>query len=115
MSSMSHKRAPIRLWRHPLVSMVHRVKFRKTQTAANYCIRRARCYSHSMANERLILAIGHMERALTRLETAQARLRETTSVQAGAGDADLADRHQRLKAAAAEALAGVDTLLAGKR
>ncbi|MDM7954873.1 hypothetical protein [Blastomonas sp.] len=66
-----------------------------------------------MANERLILAIGHMERALTRLETAQARLGE----QAGrpSSDADLADRHARLKEAAAEALAGIDTLLAEKR
>jgi hypothetical protein len=95
--------------------MVHRVKFRKAPAAANYCIRRARCYSHSMANERLILAIGHMERALTRLETAQARLGENMVVRAGEDDSDLAERHARLKAAAADALAGIDTLLAAKR
>jgi hypothetical protein len=112
---MSQKHAPSRLWRHPLVSMVHRVKFRKARFTANYCIRGARCYSHSMANERLILAIGHMERALTRLETAQAKLEENMGLSASQGDRDLADRHARLKEAAAEALAGIDTLLAGKR
>lgn len=95
--------------------MVHRVKFRKAHAAANYCIRGTRCYSHSMANERLILAIGHMERALTRLETAQGRLIETTGAQANQAESDLAERHARLKSAAAEALADIDTLLAGKR
>lgn len=64
-----------------------------------------------MANERLMLAIGHMERALARLETAQARLSEITPSGQIASDSDLAARHARLKVAAAEALAGMDALL----
>lgn len=67
-----------------------------------------------MANERLILAIGHMERALTRLETVQARLDEDRAGEDHSDAGDLAERHARLKAAAAEALAGIDALLTEK-
>lgn len=67
-----------------------------------------------MANERLILAIGHMERALTRLETAQAHLGTMTETGQSADTSDLAQRHDRLKIAAAEALAGIDALIANK-
>ncbi|WP_152414600.1 hypothetical protein [Blastomonas sp. AAP53] len=65
-----------------------------------------------MANERLILAIGQMERALTRLETAQARLAATPQASVSATDSELQARHDQLKAAAADALAGIDSLLA---
>lgn len=65
-----------------------------------------------MANERLILAIGQMERALTRLETAQANLPAAPVSTAIAENGDLLARHEQLKAAAAEALAGIDSLLA---
>ena len=53
-----------------------------------------------------------MERALTRLETAQASL-SAAPLTAQAGDhGDLQARHEQLKTAAAEALAGIDSLLA---
>lgn len=68
-----------------------------------------------MANERLILAIGQLERALTRLETAHSQLSEAATARSGAGNSDIAERHARLKSAAAEALAGMDAILAGKR
>lgn len=67
-----------------------------------------------MANERLILAIGHMERALSRLETAEARLGDETIGNQHGDEGDLAHRHELLKSAAAEALAGIDALIAGK-
>lgn len=67
-----------------------------------------------MANERLTLAIGQMERALTRLETAQAQLGKERSLNDSQDESDLAERHARLKAAAAQALSGIDALLAGK-
>lgn len=65
-----------------------------------------------MANERLILAIGQIERALTRLETAQASLATRPTAANSATDNDLQARHDQLKTAAAEALAGIDSLLA---
>ncbi|GGB66625.1 hypothetical protein [Blastomonas aquatica] len=67
-----------------------------------------------MANERLILAIGQMERALTRLETAQAQRDGDASLGVSQDGSDLAERHARLKVAAAQALTGLDALLAGK-
>jgi phage host-nuclease inhibitor protein Gam len=65
-----------------------------------------------MANERLILAIGQMERALTRLETAQASLSAAPPAAQTGDHGDLQARHEQLKTAAAEALAGIDSLLA---
>lgn len=65
-----------------------------------------------MANERLILAIGQMERALTRLETAQASLAALPVNRVSESEEALQARHEQLKTAAAEALAGIDSLLA---
>ena len=53
-----------------------------------------------------------MERALTRLETAQASLPAAPISTGTAADSDLQARHEALKAATAEALAGIDSLLA---
>lgn len=65
-----------------------------------------------MANERLILAIGQLERALTRLESAHVSLAENLQSHTLAPSDDLLERHAQLKAAAADALAGIDALLA---
>ncbi len=65
-----------------------------------------------MANERLILAIGHLERALSRLESAHVGLAENLQSHTIAASDELLERHAVLKAAAAEALAGIDALLA---
>ena len=65
-----------------------------------------------MANERLILAIGQLERALSRLESAHAGLAENLQSHTIAASDELLERHAVLKAAAAEALAGIDALLA---
>ncbi|MFN3818686.1 MAG: hypothetical protein ACK4R0_06775 [Blastomonas sp.] len=55
-----------------------------------------------------------MERALTRLETVRARQTDDAAVQGGSEAGNLAERHDKLKAAAAEALAGIDALLADR-
>ncbi|WP_188514456.1 hypothetical protein [Blastomonas aquatica] len=55
-----------------------------------------------------------MERALTRLETAQAQRDGDASLGVSQDGSDLAERHARLKVAAAQALTGLDALLAGK-
>jgi hypothetical protein len=65
-----------------------------------------------MANERLILAIGQLERALTRLESAHVGLAENLQSHTIAASDELQERHAMLKAAAADALAGIDALLA---
>ena len=65
-----------------------------------------------MANERLILAIGQLERALTRLESAHVSLAENLQSHTIAASDELLERHAQLKAAAADALAGIDALLA---
>lgn len=65
-----------------------------------------------MANERLILAIGQLERALSRLESAHVGLAENLQSHTIAASEELIERHAHLKAAAAEALAGIDALLA---
>lgn len=65
-----------------------------------------------MANERLILAIGQLERALTRLESAHVRLADDLQSHTIAASEELIERHAHLKAAAAEALADLDALLA---
>jgi len=67
-----------------------------------------------MTNERLILAIGQMERALSRIETAQTRANSGQPDHNREADADLAARHHMLKTAAGQALAGIDAILAGK-
>lgn len=65
-----------------------------------------------MANERLILAIGQLERALSRLESAHVGLAENLQSHTIVASDELLERHAVLKAAAAEALAGIDALLA---
>ena len=65
-----------------------------------------------MANERLILAIGQLERALSRLESAHVGLAENLQSHTIAASDELLERRAVLKAAAAEALAGIDALLA---
>jgi len=61
-----------------------------------------------MSQERLILAIGRMERALSRLEQVQ-----IPSSIGSATDDGLADRHERLKAEARAAISDIDGLIAG--
>ncbi len=55
-----------------------------------------------MAQERLILAIGRMERALSRLETVKFPT---------GGDSDLRARHEALKSEARAAIRDIDALL----
>lgn len=64
-----------------------------------------------MANERLIVAIGQMERALGRIESAQMRLAAAGSPPQ---DDDLVGRHAALKAAASQALTEIDAILSDK-
>lgn len=73
-----------------------------------------------MGNERLILAIGQMERALSRLEMAQAKLRDAAPwAEIGTQDKALLQQrfdtltqdHQALKNVASQALAQIDELL----
>jgi hypothetical protein len=59
-----------------------------------------------MADERLIVAIGRIERALSRVE----KLATSPAI---ASDADLADRHERLKIETLEAIRGIDQILSG--
>lgn len=76
-----------------------------------------------MGNERLILAIGQMERALSRLEKAQAKLRETKPKPENASRDDgllesrlnaLMEDHQALKRAASDALSQIDGIIANE-
>jgi len=59
-----------------------------------------------MAEQRLIVAIGRIERALSRLE----QMPERTPAQI---DADLARRHEMLKTETRSAIADIDRILAG--
>lgn len=63
------------------------------------------CYPAGMTDERLILAIGRIERALSRLEAAR------LAPAAPALDPALATRHAALRACTAEAIARIDALL----
>jgi hypothetical protein len=60
-----------------------------------------------MAQQQLIMAIGRIERALSRLEQVPARS------PAGQSDAGLTDRHEQLKAETKAALDDIDRILAG--
>ncbi len=65
-----------------------------------------------MAQERIIMAIGRIERTLARLETAG--VRPDIAAQGGSdGDADIARRHAALKAEAVRAVGAIDDLLEG--
>jgi hypothetical protein len=57
-----------------------------------------------MAIERLMLAVGRMERALSRLETGQRAMRPTND--------GLMQKHEQLKQETRAAIAEIDTLLA---
>ena len=59
-----------------------------------------------MADERLIVAIGRIERALSRVE-------KLAAAPANIPDADLADRHERLKKETLDAIRGIDQILSG--
>ncbi|HEV7233075.1 MAG TPA: hypothetical protein VGN36_02445 [Sphingorhabdus sp.] len=59
-----------------------------------------------MATERLIVAIGRIERALSRLE-------QVPAASAPAGDNELASRHEKLKSETRAAIADIDRILAG--
>lgn len=59
-----------------------------------------------MADERLIVAIGRIERALSRVE-------KLAKAPTNAPDADMADRHERLKRETLDAIRGIDQLLSG--
>jgi hypothetical protein len=59
-----------------------------------------------MADERLIVAIGRIERALSRVEN-------LATASANTPDADLADRHERLKKETLDAIRGIDQILSG--
>lgn len=59
-----------------------------------------------MADERLIVAIGRIERALSRIE-------KVASLPAQKQNAGLADRHERLKTETLEAIRGIDRILSG--
>jgi hypothetical protein len=59
-----------------------------------------------MADERLILAIGRIERALSRVEKLSTLLTQKQ-------DGDLVERHERLKSETLEAIRGIDQILLG--
>lgn len=59
-----------------------------------------------MAAQRLIVAIGRIERALSRLE----QIPETSTA---APDSELANRHEKLKAETRAAISDIDRILAG--
>ena len=59
-----------------------------------------------MADERFIVAIGRIERALSRIE------KLVTAPVAG-GHADLAERHEKLKSETLSAIQDLDKILAG--
>lgn len=60
-----------------------------------------------MVEERFILAIGRIERALSRIEQMQ-------FPQQASPDAELADRHQRLKNETHAAIKELDAILTGE-
>lgn len=59
-----------------------------------------------MAEQRLIVAIGRIERALSRLE-------QLPVPAPSVGDEDLFQRHEKLKAETRTAIADIDRILAG--
>ncbi|MES2781496.1 MAG: hypothetical protein V4657_01750 [Pseudomonadota bacterium] len=59
-----------------------------------------------MADERFIVAIGRIERALSRIE-------KLAVAPSATGDTDLAERHERLKTETLAAIQDMDKILAG--
>lgn len=64
-----------------------------------------------MIDERLILAIGRLERALSRIETLTQAAAPAPVPAAGPADPALAGRHDALRARTAEAIVRLDALL----
>ncbi len=62
-----------------------------------------------MSNERTILAIGRIERALSKLEQYRPPLAQSGATQTEASDLQI--RHERLKSEAKTAIAQIDRLL----
>lgn len=60
-----------------------------------------------MAQQQLIMAIGRIERALSRLEQVPAKSLADQS------DSELSARHERLKAETSAAIVDIDRILAG--
>lgn len=60
-----------------------------------------------MTQERIIMAIGRIERALARIENL------SLSENAGPASPELAERHEALKSEARRAISDIDDLLAG--
>jgi hypothetical protein len=60
-----------------------------------------------MAEQRLIVAIGRIERALSRIE------QMPTRPASGTADTELALRHEKLKSETRSAIADIDRILAG--
>ena len=61
-----------------------------------------------MIEQRFIVAIGRIERALARIE-------KSAALPAPKGDNDLAERHEKLKSETRIALRDLDKILAGAR
>ena len=61
-----------------------------------------------MPQQQLILTIGRIERALSRLE------RIPSGVQTAARDSDLLERHEKLKAETRAAIGAIEDILSGR-
>ena len=59
-----------------------------------------------MADERFIVAIGRIERALSQVE-------KMVNMRANPHDTGLAERHERLKKETLDAIRGIDQILSG--
>jgi len=62
-----------------------------------------------MAKEQLIMNIGRIERALSRIE------RYDPGAAANISNSGLASRHEKLKTELRDAIVSIDTMLAGKK
>ena len=61
-----------------------------------------------MIEKRFIVAIGRIERALSRIE-------KSAATSASAGDSDLVERHEKLKSETRIAIQDLDKILTGAR
>jgi hypothetical protein len=61
-----------------------------------------------MPQQQLILTIGRIERALSRLE------RIPSGVRSGGSDSDLLERHEKLKAETRAAIGAIEDILSGR-
>jgi hypothetical protein len=83
--------------------------------SATLAPQRIRGISHGMSEDRLILAIGRMERALARVEAAATAAPAAPTVEANVADQtahrSLQDRHERLKTRVEAAIAALDGII----